>query len=317
MSLFTRIARTASNHSFAIFTLGVLAMLLLALVLGYVPSSPSTTFRSPLTMPVMLRSTGWLKSIECNTGGQVIGVVEKNDMEYEVTFDLASGQERKLADKSLYHAHLSDHWLVYIDEAPPGGSGNYSRLKVIDINTGQEILNEDNAFQPSISGNVVVWIDLRNGTEDIYAHSLATSKEFPVVTGPGNRDYPRISGNWVIYLQRTKFPTGHETTTAQLRAHSLKTNDDFAIGNTPFANDSFQGTYHAIDGHMVAWVEFEESALSAHSLHLYDLSTRSDRILIGQDNSGLWLPSVSNDAGLLAYNRDQVLDWSQPTPELY
>ncbi len=50
-------------------------------------------------------------------------------------------------------------------------------------------------FDPAISGNIIVYTDLRNGNADIYYFDLAANAEIRVTTEPT----PSISGNVVVY----------------------------------------------------------------------------------------------------------------------
>ncbi|MHB8922818.1 MAG: TolB family protein, partial [Thermoleophilia bacterium] len=54
---------------------------------------------------------------------------------------------------------------------------------------------------PDVSGSRVVWQDTRAGAgqEDIYMYDLATGRETPVTTAPGQQLRPRIDGDWVVW----------------------------------------------------------------------------------------------------------------------
>ena len=53
---------------------------------------------------------------------------------------------------------------------------------------------------PTISGDIVVWHDDRNGTWDIYAYDLSTHGEFAVCTGESDQEWPVISDQLVVWL---------------------------------------------------------------------------------------------------------------------
>ena len=55
---------------------------------------------------------------------------------------------------------------------------------------------------PAISGNVVVWVDERNGESDIYGYDMANGTEFPVCVAPGEQRDPRVSGNAIVWQDR-------------------------------------------------------------------------------------------------------------------
>ena len=54
-------------------------------------------------------------------------------------------------------------------------------------------------FEPAVSGDIVVWIDERNGNKDIYGFNLATDTEFAVCTDPADQLEPAISGDIVVW----------------------------------------------------------------------------------------------------------------------
>jgi beta propeller repeat protein len=241
--------------------------------------------------------------------------------------DLTTGKESKIADDALPNAHLSGHWLVGEDQTPPGSSGYYSRIKVIDINTGRDLFLGDKSSirqSPDISGDVVVWKDWRNRDQsetDIYAYDLKTGKEFPVVATNSWELEPRISGQWVTYLTLpTQYPPGQAPRTIELRAHSLKTGEDLSIGWIPSPNSASWGTYHAIDGDKVVWMKVTNAdwPVDGSALHLYDLTTRTDRQLADPFPHGA--PTdvfLSAQSGIVVYNSSgswRVVDWRLPTP---
>jgi beta propeller repeat protein len=177
-----------------------------------------------------------------------------------------------------------------------------------------------NQQSPSISGDMVVWQDWRNQATsglDIYGYDLTTGKEFPVVVKPGPDSAPRISGQWVVYLE----PTTQGKDLADLHAHSLKTGEDFPIGIIPAPNNASNGTYHAIDGDKVAWMKVTDATWGQYSseLHLYDLTSRTDRKLTDPLPERLALDvSLSAQSEIVVFNspggRWTVLDWHPSTP---
>ena len=71
-----------------------------------------------------------------------------------------------------------------------------------DIFTNREFpICTDSAAQnnPAISGDIVVWMDDRNGNWDIYGYNIATQTEFPICTNHGDQFYPAISCNIVVW----------------------------------------------------------------------------------------------------------------------
>jgi beta propeller repeat protein len=262
--------------------------------------------------PVVLRASGRLGQLNL-TSDKLVNVAGEDGT---MLLDPTSGLSRTLATIGLANARVSDRWLVYEDH-PPVTATYYSRIKIIDLNTGREILLGNKNFyqrRPSISENVVVWEDWRNQATsglDIYGYDLTTGKEFPVVVKPGANSDARISGQWVVYVE----PTEQDKYLAELRAHSLKTGEDYAIGIIPAPNNSNNGTYHALDSDKVAWVK--NVADGQYELHLSDLTTKTDRQLTGTLHLPPSMLSLSARSGIVVYYdeaRRSALDWFQPTP---
>ena len=275
------------------------------------PNMPSVPL-ARIGAPILLQASGPMGQPIHSSNEFVKAAGEKG----AVLFDPSSGLTRTLATTGLMSAHASDHWLVYVDEPVPSTPATYySRIKIVDVNTGKEILLGDqhaNQYDPQISGGYVVWIDWRNREKsgvDIYGYDLTTGKEFPVVADPRPNSGPKISGQWMVYVD----PTDKDVNLAELRAHSLKTGEDFVIGIIPAPNDASNGTYYAIDGDKIAWTKYITDGQD--ELRLYDLTTRIDRKLLDGGVSDL---SLSAKNGIIVFPGGKqgwvVLDWFQPTP---
>lgn len=53
--------------------------------------------------------------------------------------------------------------------------------------------------KPKIYENIVVWVDCRNGNEDIYGYDLSTDQEFQITTNECPQHSPAIYGNIVVW----------------------------------------------------------------------------------------------------------------------
>jgi len=295
------------------------------------PLSTPTIVNVPVARlgePVLVHESGRVSLLKGDQQKISLASWEGDQMQ-AMLLDLSTGKERKVTTAAgLLSAHTSNHWLVGEDQTPPGSSGYYSRIKVIDIDTGKEFfLGDKNTIRqsPDISGDVVVWRDWRNrdrsGT-DIYAYDLKTGKEFPVVATNSWELEPRISGQWVTYLTlATQYRPGEAPNTIELRAHSLKTGEDFSIGMIPSPNNASWGTYHAIDGDKVAWIKVTNATWGQYSSepHLYDLTTQTDRQLAEPIQNGAPTDvSLSAKGEIVVYSspsvRWVVVDWHPSTP---
>ncbi|MDD1666036.1 MAG: hypothetical protein LUQ23_00675, partial [Methanomicrobiales archaeon] len=63
----------------------------------------------------------------------------------------------------------------------------------------QVTTDESNHFTPAISGDLVAWVDFRNGNRDIYAYDLAARREIEVVAGFGEQVAPQVAGCTVAW----------------------------------------------------------------------------------------------------------------------
>ncbi len=330
--------RSGLSNGLVLAALAGLALLLISLF-SSANSSPTTLGSSPIATPtgvqisplstpsvpvarigapVLLQASGPLGLLNqapdkfINIGG------EKGT----VLLDPANGLTRTLATTGLINAHASGHWLVYEDRPSSESPAlYYSRIKIVDLNTGKEVLLGDqsaNQYEPQISGNIVVWDEPRNGKlSRIYAYDLATNKTFSVAVGEGVRGHPLISGQWIAYIHWLgQNPTGWEGP-VELRAYSLATGEDLLVGLMPMTKDSWALSRYTIDGDKVVWTKQTSSIQYTYELHLYDLTTRTDRQLTQPQQWPLAGISLSTKSGLVAFNNDgqrMVLDWLQPEP---
>ena len=75
----------------------------------------------------------------------------------------------------------------------------FSVLLVEGSNEFQITTNEKNQRSPEIYGDIVVWVDERNGNEDIYGYNLSTQEEFPITTEPHGQSSPAIYQDIVVW----------------------------------------------------------------------------------------------------------------------
>jgi len=52
---------------------------------------------------------------------------------------------------------------------------------------------------PAISGDWIIWMEIRNGNWDIYMYDLATGIETQITGGFNSQRYPAISGNRIVW----------------------------------------------------------------------------------------------------------------------
>jgi TolB protein len=98
-------------------------------------------------------------------------------------------------------------------------------------------------YQSAIDGDIVVWVEWRDGLEGIFGHHFLTGAEFPVAIGTGEKDEPDISGNVVVWVDTRNGD-------ADIYGYDLATGEEFAICTAP--SDQVAP---AIDGNVVVWVD--------------------------------------------------------------
>ena len=79
---------------------------------------------------------------------------------------------------------------------------------------------------PAIYGDIVVWVDERNGNEDIYGYYLSTQEEFPITTEPHDQSSPAIYQDIVVWADTRNGNT-------DIYGFNLLTQKEFQITNNP------------------------------------------------------------------------------------
>ncbi len=229
---------------------------------------------------------------------------------YEV--DLDTGYVRQFSSlyKGINGIRASDRYVVW-DVA----SSVSHEVHIYDTRTKQESVIQ-NAGSPDVSGDIVVWgnVQKENGKviQNIFGRNMSTGDEFPIVIRSSMR--PRISGQWIIYLDL------YNDETANIYAHNLSTNEDFKIGVMPTQGQRIGPVnwYPAISGKNIVWVSAQDN-----KLHHYNLDTHTDRLLpislIGE--VALATPrNLELDGDILVYDQhgqvgyDLTLDAAFPIP---
>jgi len=146
-----------------------------------------------------------------------------------------------------------------------GLNGQVSGFDVFPICTGSGIVSP-----PSISGNIVVWGDSRNGGWDVYSYDLSTGTEFAITTNQSAHIHPlqppAIDGDIVVWSDIRNIVLNDNNT--DIYGYNLSTNTEFPISTAPVQ----QGTHVAVNGDIVAWVQWKGS--DDYDIYGYDLSTQ-------------------------------------------
>ncbi|MGC9023533.1 MAG: hypothetical protein ACP5NB_01660 [Chloroflexia bacterium] len=277
------------------------------------PSTPAA-MTSPGPTPMVIQVTGANEValatenfvVEGLYGNMAVGITagEKNQV---LLVDLATGRVHRL-DSSVDAKYrtspcISERWVVWVENfVTPDGQYTGNRLVAYDLKLDHEfqvpITKTTHGIEVTLSGDIVVWseiIDYYSSGSDIFARNLATEQGWTVAAGPNDQWSPRVSGQWVIYLDEEE-----GAYSANLRAHYLPTGEDFVIGQLPSPPDSSAGKYHALAGHKVVWIKYQPDPVS--QLHVYDLETRADRPLVLGDGRQIW-------KFLDLFGEDALLKW--------
>lgn len=216
---------------------------------------------------------------------------------YEV--DLKTGLTRQVgaARKGWGNMRASERYIVW-DTANSTGY----EVHIYDLKSDQESIISSGGG-PDVSGNIVVWNSVQKvdgkTVQNISGRDMITGKEFPIITRPSA--YPRISGQWMIYLDSV----GPET--ANVYAHNLTTSEDFKIGVMPTQGHRI-GTvewYPVISSKNIIWVSVQDD-----KLHHYNLDTRTDRLLPVplSAEAALAMPrNLELDGDILVYDQRGVM----------
>lgn len=173
--------------------------------------------------------------------------------------------------------------------APPELPQLQVEVQAVTITGSSRQLTTDPAtqFDPAISGNTVVYTDLRNGNADIYYWDLGANSEVRVTSSTTDEQLNDVSGNVIVY---TRFDAG--TGKGTIRS--------FTIGGTdaPVAADpTFDQMNPGIGGTIVAW---EDRRAGQVDIWAKDLATGTvKQITNSAENEAR--PAV--DGGRIAYQR--------------
>ena len=231
-------------------------------------------------------------------GTELVARAEAKGKVAVVLVDLTNGQMHllnQLSERGAVSPHISGRYVVWADPVP---EGDLLQMRVYDLRT-------DRLFSPYVPGyyhqldfadGIAVWQDYRDNKWGIYGYNVRTSQAITI--GQGNLGCPQISYPWVIYLDTNLSSEGSPANIARLWAYHLRTAERLSLGLVFNPNDATACSYHAIDDSRVAWLGLREeqntksetnpetgqteaviTANPAYEPHVYDLRTRTDRIL--------------------------------------
>jgi beta propeller repeat protein len=245
------------------------------------PVPPEVT--DALTQPIQITTRPAPRSELAVDGNYVVWRSYEDNQTNIAAYNLATSEERRISSLPGGKSGLtvSGRYVVWA-ESMDLGDRHVTVLRAYDLVGQQEIQigpDEQPGDYPDVSGHTVVWSDWRHYNNDrevdLYGYDLQRGEEFPVVVRPGIHLFPRVDGNWAIYLYWPPGASlgGRFPSQPTLRVHHLRTGEDIALGPAYYRNDASCCRSHTISGQRVVWLG------SNGQLHLYDLATRQERIL--------------------------------------
>lgn len=123
---------------------------------------------------------------------------------------------------------------------------------------------------PTLSDKAALWAARQPNELNILGYDFETDQPFTVTTGSGFRAYPKISNNWVAYLEY------EDIYTDAIRAYNLATKEVATIGSIPTYESVgvLPSTLFDIDQTKIVWRTFEKD------IYVYDLTFHTKELIV-------------------------------------
>lgn len=146
----------------------------------------------------------------------------------------------------------------------------------------QRIVKETANYNPAISGNKIVWVDSRNGSNDVYLYDLSTNTERRITSLASNYRYDSdISEDKIVWYE-------YRDGIYDIYLYDLSTSTERRI--TDGQGSAFNP---AISGENMVWVD---SRTGSYDVYLYDLTTNTGRrITTSTASQYAWYPAISGN----------------------
>lgn len=183
---------------------------------------------------------------------------------------------------------ISRNKIVWSEWSSDGGRED---IYLYDLSTKQKKrITNDSASQryPDIDENLIVWVDDRNGSLDIFVHNLITKKTQQITTMDvvPTIGEPAISGRRIVWEE---WRDGN----SHIFLYDLTTKSEKQV-----TTDSQNHRLPSISGHWVVYKAYHEKDVSypAWEIYLYDLTTNIERrITYGAHYQEPSAPQISGD----------------------
>src|SRR6266576_730108 len=189
----------------------------------------------------------------------------------------------------------------------------------------------------AISGDRIVWLDSRNGNNDIYMFDLATGTARQVTTDPNDQAAPAISGDRIVWQDASNggadiymfdmfdLASGTErriTTTSNASSPAISADRivwtdgrngnfdiymyDLATGTErQITTDPSNQIEPAISGNRIVWVDFRNGNFD---IYMFDLATGTERRITAASTASSFSPAISGDRIVWKDTRNGNLD---------
>jgi len=190
-----------------------------------------------------------------------------------------------------------------------GQGGRRHRLRARNLITDRSFLITKNRWMnasPSISGNTVVWMEMRKGNWDIVGKDLESGKRFTVARHRGTTYFedPHVSRRLIVWLRR-----GARDGSVTIEARDLLGGPNFRVAAIQADRYLPSGPNVGVSGSIVVWGEASHDLSSGHpefqvlakdlaSGHVYRIAARgqseiapavSGRTVVWESITSPWL----------------------------
>lgn len=135
-------------------------------------------------------------------------------------------------------------------------------------------------FWPDVSGEIIVWMDDRNGdpenplsNPDVFGYDLAKRGEVPICTLGSRQLYPRVSDRlvvWSDYRNVAKAKVGTLKADPDIYASDLRTGHELAVCTAKGAQ-----LYADVSGDLIVWADWRNPR-TAPDIYAYDVAKKKE-----------------------------------------
>ena len=138
-------------------------------------------------------------------------------------------------------------------------------------------------YDPSISGNLVVFTDDRSGDQDVYYVDLTTLQEYPVIVAPGDQELTSVSGSRIAYT---------DYRSVDVVVYDIVTGVSTNVTGPDKTAAGFNSIDPAISGSLVAW---EDDRNGDPEIYAKNLDTNEERRVSVASDSVDERPAISGN----------------------